>query len=311
MKIDLYISQLLYRYQCVTVPGFGAFLTTFYSVEVNEFTNTFSPPRKLISFNALLQNNDGLLANHIAENQKITYENAVVIIENAVTEWNSLLKSQKTISISKIGVLSENQNQKIVFEPLPNTNFLMSSFGLNQFIAQDIARYTKPNAVNVEKTAFEPKLEIAHHSKPNYLKYAAAVAIGLGTFGFVGNSFYNQHVAAQNQIVQLEVQKEIQQKIQQATFVIPNPLDYADADIPASEMVFHIVAGKFRNLKNAERLTAKLQKEGYKPQVLDKDADGLSQVIFGSYPTFGKAQLALDSIQINENPDAWILIKEL
>jgi hypothetical protein len=37
----------------------------------------------------------------------------------------------------------------------------------------------------------------------------------------------------------------------------------------------------------------------------------LSQVIFGSYPTFGTAQLALESIQKNENPDAWILIKKL
>ncbi|MEO0060366.1 MAG: hypothetical protein RLZZ312_2013 [Bacteroidota bacterium] len=311
MKIDLYISQLLYRYQCVTVPGFGAFLTTFYSAEVNEFTNTFSAPRKLISFNALLQNNDGILANHIVENQKISYENAILIIENAVTEWQQLLQGQKTISISKIGILSENKNQKIVFEPLPNTNFLMSSFGLNQFISQDIARICKSDVIKDPQTIFEPKLDIIHHSKPNYLKYAASVAIGLGAFGFVGNSFYNQHVAAKNQIVQLEVQKEVQQKIQQATFVIPNPLDYVNANIPESEMVFHIVAGKFRNLKNAKRLTSKLQKLGFKPQVLAKDPDGLSQVIFGSYPTFGTAQLALESIQKNENPDAWILIKKL
>ncbi|WP_459640758.1 HU domain-containing protein [Flavobacterium sp. CGRL2] len=46
MKIEVYISQLLYRYQCVTVPGFGAFLTEIHSAQLNESTNSFFPPKK-------------------------------------------------------------------------------------------------------------------------------------------------------------------------------------------------------------------------------------------------------------------------
>jgi hypothetical protein len=66
MKIEQYISQLLYRHQCVTVPGFGAFLTEIQSAHLHENTNSFYPPKKVISFNSHLKNNDGLLANHIA-----------------------------------------------------------------------------------------------------------------------------------------------------------------------------------------------------------------------------------------------------
>jgi hypothetical protein len=44
MKIEKYISALLYRYQCVTVPGFGAFLTEWQSAQVIEGQHSFIPP---------------------------------------------------------------------------------------------------------------------------------------------------------------------------------------------------------------------------------------------------------------------------
>ncbi|HQV36445.1 MAG TPA: SPOR domain-containing protein, partial [Flavobacterium sp.] len=62
MRIEQHISQLLYRYQCVTVPGFGAFLTENRSAQLVQDTNTFYPPKKVLSFNFHLKNNDGLLA---------------------------------------------------------------------------------------------------------------------------------------------------------------------------------------------------------------------------------------------------------
>ena len=74
MNIQPYIAQLLYRYQCVTVPGFGAFLTEIQSAQLTESSHSFFPPKKIISFNGQLQNNDGLLANHIAQAEKTSYE---------------------------------------------------------------------------------------------------------------------------------------------------------------------------------------------------------------------------------------------
>ena len=73
MNLEYHISQLLYRYQCVTIPGFGAFLTDYQSAQWHEPSNGFYPPKKLISFNSFLKNNDGLLANHLAQIENITY----------------------------------------------------------------------------------------------------------------------------------------------------------------------------------------------------------------------------------------------
>jgi len=73
MQLENYISDLLYRYDCVTVPEFGAFLTNRVSAKVHASTNSFYPPKKVLSFNEQLKNNDGLLANYIAEVEKIPY----------------------------------------------------------------------------------------------------------------------------------------------------------------------------------------------------------------------------------------------
>ena len=63
MQLETYISDLLYRYECVIIPEFGAFLTQPVSAKVDISSNTFYPPKKVLSFNEQLKNNDGLLAN--------------------------------------------------------------------------------------------------------------------------------------------------------------------------------------------------------------------------------------------------------
>ena len=92
MNIEPYIAQLLYRYPCVTVPGFGAFLTEIQSAQLIESSNSFFPPKKMISFNAYLKNNDGLLANHIAQVEKTSYEYAVSAIQYEVHNWKKSLQ---------------------------------------------------------------------------------------------------------------------------------------------------------------------------------------------------------------------------
>ena len=100
MKMEHHIAQLLYRYQCVTVPGFGAFLTESQSAQLVESTNTFYPPKKVISFNSHLKNNDGLLANHISQVEKITYEIAVQNISKEVSLWKNALLNQQQIVLN-------------------------------------------------------------------------------------------------------------------------------------------------------------------------------------------------------------------
>ena len=83
MQLHDFISDLIYRYDCVVVPGFGAFLSQQQPSKSHELSHAFYPPSKQLSFNSQLTNNDGLLANHMVLLEGISYE--APIFDKSVT----------------------------------------------------------------------------------------------------------------------------------------------------------------------------------------------------------------------------------
>ena len=236
MKIELYIAQLLYRYQCVTVPGFGAFLTEIQSAQLLENSHSFFPPKKVISFNTHIKNNDGLLANHIAQAEKTSYDYAVSAIEYEVLSWKKTLQENRSFSIKNIGVLSLNSENNILFTPNEQTNYLAQSFGLTSFVSPAVKRevelpktevvFEKLTAVTTvieeEKPIFNFIPETRERSP--YLKYAAVFVIGLAIAGSIGYPMYQNQIASETILVETAVQKQVQHKIQEATFFIKTPI---------------------------------------------------------------------------------------
>ncbi len=140
MKIENYIAALLYRYQCVTVPGFGAFLTEIQSAQLHDGTNTFFPPKKVVSFNPHLKNNDGLLANHVALQEKISYDEAVKSIQNEVAFWAEQLQRKEAVTLKNIGTIAVNAEWNWVFEPVSSVNYLADAFGLTTVVSPAVKR---------------------------------------------------------------------------------------------------------------------------------------------------------------------------
>ena len=312
MKIEHYISQLLYRHQCVIVPNFGAFLTEIQSAHLNETSNSVYPPKKLISFNPHLKNNDGLLANHISLAEKRNYESAVAAIESEVIIWKSILEFSGKFTIKNVGELSLNAEKNIVFTPIDNTNYLMESFGLNSFISPSIKREIQLEIVDevvVEEAA--PIVFIAEErtSRP-YLKYAAVLVLALSVAGTFGYKMYENRIAEQTLLVQTAVQKQVQNKIQEATFFIDNPIPAVRLTVKEEKLSYHVVAGAFRNERNAENIYQELIKLGYPARRVGTNRFGLHPVFFGSYATEIEAQQAMRAIHKTKSPEAWILVDE-
>ena len=313
MKIEHYISQLLYRYQCVTVPGFGAFLTEFQSAQLDENSNSFYPPKKLISFNPYLKNNDGLLANHLAQAEKMSYEIAVTAIQNEVSHWKTKIQELGHFSIKNIGDFSLNAEKNLVFVPVDQINYLKESFGLSSFISPSIKReeYKKLLETIEEKApvAFIPE------RKRNFsgLKYAAVFTVSLGLIGALGYKLYDNYlnqIEQETLIVQSNVQKKINQKIQEATFFIENPLPSVTLTLANEKTPYHVVAGAFRLETNAENAYNSLLKLGFKAKRLPANKHGLFPVLYGSYSSYSQARGAMKDIQKLDNKDAWLLIQE-
>ena len=311
MNIANHISQLLYRFQCVTVPGFGAFLTETISANIQESNQTFYPPKKVISFNPHLKNNDGLLANHISVSEKISYEQAIFAVENAVSLWKIELESTRHLSLKNIGELRLNQENNLVFEPSNHLNYLTASFGLSSFVSPSIKRDSsiiKVDEIEEKEVVYQmPTTENRRYLNP-YLKYAAVFIVSLGATGFGYKAYLNQAEQAETLIVQTDVQKEVNAKIQEATFFISNPIAEVEAD---KTLPFHIMAGAFRNKKFANRELENLLSKGYNARVFARNENGLIPVVYGSFATYTEAQYKMTQIQDSINPAAWLLIQEL
>ena len=310
MNIQPYIAQLLYRYQCVTVPGFGAFLTEIQSAQWVESANSFFPPKKLISFNANLKNNDGLLANHIAQSEKTSYDYAVSAIQYEVLSWRKALEANGMFSIKNIGDISLNADGNLVFTPIDQTNYLSSSFGLTSFVSPAVKREIfeqKTEAIDENKVI---ALDTAGRGN-SYLKYAAIFILGLGLTASVGYSVYQNQIATETVIVETAVQKEVQNKIQEATFFIKSPLPAVTLSVKESKMSYHVVAGAFREEENAQKIFDRLSKLGYKAKRIAPNKYGLFPVLYGSYATLAEANKVKTEVQEKDNPAAWLLIQSL
>jgi len=314
MKLEKHISALLYRYQCVSVPGFGAFLTEIRPAHADVGTHTFYPPKKLISFNANLKNNDGLLANHIALQEKISYEQAVENILREVEEWFFTLETGKGLKLKDLGDISFNSEKNIVFIPDTPVNYLTDSFGLGMVVSPAIKREELKEVV--EKLEESTPIAFTPERRRNYsyLKYAAVFVTALfaGTAGF--KVYRDNQAAQQTLLVEQAVQEKVQQRIQEATFFIDNPLPAVAISVKEDApkiLPYHVVAGAFRSEANAQRAVGQLKAKGYDAKMLEKNKFGLYPVLYGSFATHSEAYKNMIEIRRTNDKEAWLLIKEL
>jgi hypothetical protein len=249
----------------------------------------------------LLKHNDGLLANYIASAENISFEKASTAISLAVIKWQNELQS-KSVEIDKLGVLSLNKERQIIFEPTNSVNYLTESFGLSTVVSSAISRYTEQVKPLIPATVEEKKKGI-----PSFIKYAATAAILL-TLSISGYKGYQENEQKEALAVQ---EKAIQKKIQSATFIISNPLPTINLNvIKEKAKPFHVIAGAFQFIENAEKKVAQLKAKGFDAKVVGVNNWGLTQVAFNSYSDRNEATNNLYKIQKTVSKDAWLLIKE-
>ena len=275
------------------------------SARINEATNDFYPPQKQLSFNVQLQSNDGLLASYISDVENINFEQATSKIETQVTQLNSRLHKGETVEFKNIGELTTSKEGKLVFTPSDSINYMTGAFGLGAFVSPSIERQAHQKAVG-GAIALSPK-----RSKSNVFKYAAIAVLALGLSGSIGSNLYLSQIEHQNTIALEAANATLDTKIQEATFVINNPLPTVMVNLKKQSGDFHIVAGAFRIKANSHRKLKQLKTLGYDARLIGTNRYGLHQVVYESFETREEAQKALFRIKKTHNRAAWLLIKNL
>ncbi len=315
MVLEHYISELLYRYNCVMVPEFGAFLTQMKSSVHIQDSNTFYPPKKQISFNEQVSSNDGLLIAYISNTEKLSYEEALIKVTQIAKEWKITLQKGGRLELRNIGELWLNSDQKLQFQPYDKINYSTSSFGLSSLVSAPVTREVlKEEVIALEEKipfVFTPEKREATSIRP-YLKYAAIFLLVVST-SLTGFRFYTENANKQQLVIE-EVQEQVSKRIQEATFFDTAPmelptlsLDVISAPKKKIGRLHHIVAGAFRFKKNADKKMRQLKRRGYNPAYIGTNRHGLHMVTYDSYTDVDEALNALRSVKRTQSSDAWLL----
>lgn len=334
MILTQYIKELLYQQECVTLPGFGSFVTQNHPISVNRFTGEFTPPSRTISFNRLIQENDGLLASYIARRESLAYNEALAEIKKECVRWNRRLDKDSLI-LPGIGEFSLNAENKLRFLPHGKINFDASALGLKAFQKIPLKAQIKAATVvppisnassksspmqdNKESLAFTP--EKKENDRPHYAKYAIigviAIAI-LGAVYYFGNQYLESERLKSTQLAEQRIAKNVEE----ASFDLGTiaAISYeTEAQVETVEdnsitvesgQFYSVIAGSFRDQANAERKLVALKEQGFEnASFAEQSADGLIRVAYARFESKRQAYSLLDFINNSLGEEAWYLVE--
>ncbi|MDZ7936570.1 MAG: SPOR domain-containing protein [Emticicia sp.] len=136
--VQNHIKELLFEQDCVVIPEFGGFVTNFDCAKIDGSNRFITPPQKWLAFNSLLKNDDGLLSHYIAQEEQISREQASLKIKSFVEDTKRYISFDKTYQIDGLGIFSQNDENKIQFQP-QTSNFFSESFGMeNIFLKKSV-----------------------------------------------------------------------------------------------------------------------------------------------------------------------------
>lgn len=327
--IGKYISELLYRFDSVTLPGFGTFMKKSSENIVHPVDTVFAPPATELTFDPTQQHNDGVLANYISEKETIAFFEALEKIRLFIQKLNAQLDSEKVFEMQELGTFSKENNQ-LVFSSKNNLCFNPSLFGLPEINAKPIIRPELKHAVSASKTIIQQKVKkkkriglmvtvslavlillcvaavfvFKPYQNPKYSEYFSPIPgferkkpVGKNSFEksqantIIFGNFYRLSCAGDT----LKSKSEVAEK--NTTTSIGNIMQTGN---------YVIVAGSFNLQENADNYVSKLKLKGYTP-VLIEAANGMHMVCYGTYPDLNSANQKLQEIKTSENPAAWVL----
>ena len=313
-SIEYYISQLLYKNDCVIVMNFGGFVCSSISANLNKKTGILTPPNKSILFNPQLKDNDGLLINHIAQSEGISQKDAKINLLKFVEQSLENLNKFKSYRFEEIGLFTLNSDKNIIFTQDLKTNYNLNAFGFQDIINNKI---TRDNSEIIEESL--KLIKKKNNFTTKRLLKAAAIIIPLIGISFLSitqedriNNIYTQ-IANVNPIsfkkdnvtlLKDQGNKEIKTKQEIQPEIINNEVSQVFKEVIIPSQKFYIIAGAFSVEKNANKLKNRLNSWNYNSTIIKNEK--MMRVSYDSFDSKEQALILLSKIR-KENPQAWIL----
>ena len=326
MVIENYISKLLYKHDCVTLPGLGGFVTNYAPAKIHSVNHTFYPPSKTILFNSKLTSDDGLLIHEISISEKIPYEQAKIDVLEFVDNCKMQIEDNGFVKLLKIGTITKNREGSLLFEPDTTVNYLEKAYGLATFVSPPIARKPLHRRLEQKFTDRKPVPYEERKKRKAAYAYLAIIPVILIIGWLIFNTNFRNKDVQQSGIFPGAEQFSSDNQNPNGTIAKNSELNTSDSDIisggditntePSAESVFeppkpvyYIIGGAFQYEDNAKRFTATLRSKGYNAKQAGLSRRGLHIVSYFDSSDKSEAMMNLALIRKNDNPSAWLLKK--
>ena len=332
-SLDFYIGELLYEYDCVIVSGLGGFITQSSSARLMRDMRRIYPPSRMVSFNAMLSHDDGLLANAIAREEHISYRDALKRVEEYASGCLKILHAGREVSLEGIGSISCSPEGNLIFRPFPDANLSASHFGLDSIYVHPVKPEPAQRSRTVERMDRKPKR--VKRKSPAPVKWTIALSLPiilLLLYGIIFPYSFQQVMTSYTGIATdlfkgslrdanvkvIESKPEIisnkEQEKPATPVILPEKDKVFQADIVAPANIqlpagpkYYIIGGCFENESNAHKFREFLKSRGFDAEVAGTNNRGHLRISYKSFPVKQDALIYLDEIRQAENPSAWLL----
>lgn len=175
-----HIEYLTTCHDCVTIPGWGAFIANYSTAHYNEAEGVMKHPCRAIGFNASVSHNDGLLAQSLMRREGMNYDDAMRFIGDSVTTFRQQLAMDNEVSMGRLGYFHRNQNHHPEFVPFDHDNTTDQYFGLADVDIRPVEMLEHELEAQQAAAVIVPKGRNLFTRKVGQIAASVAVLIGLG-----------------------------------------------------------------------------------------------------------------------------------
>ena len=303
---------------CVIVPDLGGFMAHHIDARYDEQEQMFLPPLCTLGFNPQLKMNDSLLVQSYIEAYDISYPEAFRRIQSEVAELKQHLDTEGVFELNDLGVLSINEEGRLLFEPCEAGILTPALYGLSSFEIKPL----KNKEIALESKADNLKDERTITIKMSWLRNLTAAAAAVVAFLMISSPISNSQMPPTIQqgafisinttqqptntdITNAAPQEEVAAEDTNTEEETLEPVieDTIADDVPQ----YCIVMASQVSRRNAEDFINRLTKKGFNDAYILETK--FRRVVYGKFTSIDEAQDELKNLRTQSNlfSDSWVM----
>jgi cell division septation protein DedD len=318
LDITPFIRDLILLNECVILRGVGGFETSYKNAAFRKNKKAIAPPGKHVHFRPELLKDNGVLEKYIQKSTGISSENASEQIDIFVNTFFEQLRESGKVLLNGIGEFALDENSKLKFQEFEDVNYLADSFGLDTLdiiyksLPKEESKETKPPPVVLQRrklTGWYVAIGVLLLVVTVTFIILIAESAGVSIFNFTGKNkqsdqsetvVFGPQISVEKDSLTKAIEETINQKTSPKT-ALAISTEQTPAFIPVQKSTktelsnnhYFLIAGSFKNARNAEILKEQLLRKGFVPEVYHREGD-YYRVVIGR---FNNRQEAIDELR--------------